>query len=120
MRGGMINSASSLPTASCRLKPNTRSAAGLNSRTRPSASMVMMQSSFGIENAAIQHFELIARDRFAVFGPLVWISSGARRLARETNKFDAERAIALRGKRAILTAGMAGEEVVGKRFFAAN
>jgi len=39
---------------------------------------------------------------------------------RETNKFDAERAIALRGKRAILTAGMAGEEVVGKRFFAAN
>jgi hypothetical protein len=37
----------------------------------------------GIENAAIQHFELIARDRFAVFGPLVWISSGARRLARD-------------------------------------
>src|ERR1700736_3564165 len=33
----------------------------------------------GIEYAAIQHFELTARDRFAVFGPLVWISSGARR-----------------------------------------
>ena len=40
--------------------------------------------------------------------------------SRETNKFDAERAIALREKRAILTAGMAGEEVVGKRFFAAD
>jgi hypothetical protein len=36
----------------------------------------------------------------------------ANALSHETNKFEAERAIALRGKRAILTAGMAGEEAV--------
>ena len=32
----------------------------------------------GIANAAIQHFEVVARDSFAVFGPSVWISSEAR------------------------------------------
>src|SRR5213596_3192092 len=41
----MIRSASSFPTTSARVNPNTRSAAGLNSRTRPVVSIVMMQSS---------------------------------------------------------------------------
>src|SRR5205085_4975184 len=68
----------------------------------------------GIENAAIQHFELLDRGGFAVSGP--WFGFHQERAAsRETNKFDGERAIALREKRAILTAGMADEEVVGKR-----
>src|SRR5438552_222127 len=123
MRGGMINSASSLPTASCRLKPNTRSAAGLNSRTRPSASMVMMQSSavsrmprYSISSLSLGTV-LLLRTLFLDF---IRSAAKATLFSRETNKFDAERAIALREKRAILTAGMAGEEVVGKRFFAAD
>ena len=66
-----------------------------------------------LENAAILHFELVAGDSLTVLSS--WFGFHPERApSRETNKFDDERAIALRWKRAILTAGMAGEEVVGK------
>src|SRR5207244_13378392 len=101
-----------------RENPNTRSRAGLNSVTRPSASMVMMQSSavsrmprYSISSLSLGTV-LLLRTLFLDF---IRSAAKATLFSRETNKFDAERAIALREKRAILTAGMAGEEVVGKR-----
>src|ERR1700736_716223 len=72
-------------------KPNTRSAAGANSRTRPSASMVMMQSSAVSRMPRYSISSSPLGTGLLFLGRLDLIRSAPA--LRETNKFDAERAI---------------------------